>query len=60
MKKLVYMAMVLALSAVVLGGCKKKEAKPEEKAANAISKVTDSAKQAVTDANEAVQDAAKK
>lgn len=58
MKKVMCVAIALALSTVVFG-CKKEE-KPEEKAANAVSKMAESAKGTVNDANKAVQDAVKK
>jgi hypothetical protein len=53
MKRILYMALMLAIGTVVLDGCKKKEQTTAEKAQGAVSK-------AVTDANKAVSDAAKK
>ena len=58
MKKIMCAAVVLALCTVVLG-CKKEET-PEQKATGLINKASESAKQAVSDANKAVQDATKK
>lgn len=58
MRKLICVVMALAISMAIIG-CKKEE-KPEEKAAGAISKALDNAGKAVSDAGKSVSDAANK
>jgi len=72
MKRILCMALMFAIGAVVLGGCKKgEEKKPAEAATKAVSKGLNSAGravdkagnatgQAVTDAGEAVSESVKK